>query len=417
MLERTARLAIHAPRRVIAIAVLIMIGTAVFGIPVAKSLSAGGFENPNSESQRATNLLANKLHQGDLPMLITVTSNDGAQSSAARTVATDIVRQLHNSPYVAQVTSPWTASPSASASLISKDGKTGLIVAGITGGENDAPKHAKVLSDTLVHDRDGVTVRAGGDAITYAQVIDQTEKDLNLMEAIAIPLSFLVLVWVFGGLVAAALPIAVGGLAVFGSMAVLRAVSFVTEVSIFALNLLVAMGLALAIDYTLLILSRFRDEVADGVEAGQGAGAHDGRCRPDRAVLGDDGRAVDVDAGALSDVFAEVVRLCRHRGGGVRGHCRDCGNAGAHRAARRPTRGADAQADNVGRTPDSADVLVPVSQVCDAPGCPDRPGGCRADADARHTVLRCQVGLPRRSRATDIGLGASGRRSAAHRFQ
>ena len=266
MLERTARLAIHAPRRVIAIAVLIMIGAAVFGIPVAKSLSAGGFENPNSESQRATNLLANKLHQGDLPMLITVTSNDGAQSSAARTVATDIVRQLHDSPYVAQVTSPWTASPSASASLISKDGKTGLIVAGITGGENDAPKHAKVLSDALVHDRDGVTVRAGGDAITYAQVIDQTEKDLNLMEAIAIPLSFLVLVWVFGGLVAAALPIAVGGLAVFGSMAVLRAVSFVTEVSIFALNLLVAMGLALAIDYTLLILSRFRDEVADGAK-------------------------------------------------------------------------------------------------------------------------------------------------------
>jgi RND superfamily putative drug exporter len=266
VLERIARLAIHAPRRVIAIAVLIMIGTAVFGIPVAKSLSAGGFENPNSESQRAANLLANKLHQGDLPMLITVTSIDGVQSGVARTVATDIVRQLHNSPYVAQVTSPWTASPSASASLISKDGKTGLIVAGITGGENDAPKHAKVLSDTLVHDREGVTVRAGGDAITYAQVIDQTEKDLNLMEAIAIPLSFLVLVWVFGGFVAAALPIAVGGLAVLGSMAVLRAVSFVTEVSIFALNLLVAMGLALAIDYTLLILSRFRDEVADGAK-------------------------------------------------------------------------------------------------------------------------------------------------------
>jgi RND superfamily putative drug exporter len=264
VLERIARLAIRAPRRIIAIALLIMIGTAVFGVPVARNLSAGGFENPNSESQRATDLLATKLQQGDLQMLITVTSNYGAQSGAARAVATDIVRQLHNSPYVAQVMSPWTASPSASASLISKDGKTGLIVAGITGGENDAPKHAKVLSDTLVHNRDGVTVHAGGDAITYAQVIDQTEKDLNLMEAIAIPLSFLVLVWVFGGLVAAALPIAVGGFAVFGSMAVLRAVSFVTEVSIFALNLLVAMGLALAIDYTLLILSRFRDEVADG---------------------------------------------------------------------------------------------------------------------------------------------------------
>ena len=264
MLERIARLAIHAPRRIIAIAVLVMIGTAGFGVPVAKSLSAGGFENPNSESARAMNLLADKLDQGDLQMLISVTSNDGVRSGAAQTVATDIVRQLHDSPYVAQVTSPWTAPPLASARLISKDGNTGLIVPGITGGESDAPKHAKALSYALVHDSDDVTVRAGGDAITYAQVIDQSEKDLHLMEAIAIPLSFLVLVWVFGGLVAAALPLAVGGLAVFGSMAALRVVSLATPVSIFALNLLVAMGLALAIDYTLLILSRYRDELADG---------------------------------------------------------------------------------------------------------------------------------------------------------
>ena len=68
------------------------------------------------------------------------------------------------------------------------------------------------------------------------------------MEFIASPLSFLVLVWVFGGVVAAALPLAVGGLAIFGSMAVLRAITFATDVSVFALNLCVATGLALAID-------------------------------------------------------------------------------------------------------------------------------------------------------------------------
>ena len=85
------------------------------------------------------------------------------------------------------------------------------------------------------------------------------------MEGVAIPLSFLVLVWVFGGLVAAALPVAVGAVAVFGAMAVLRVISFATDVSVFALNLAVAMGLALAIDYTLLLLSRFRDERATGV--------------------------------------------------------------------------------------------------------------------------------------------------------
>ncbi|CKU00457.1 transmembrane transport protein mmpL13a [Mycobacterium tuberculosis] len=84
------------------------------------------------------------------------------------------------------------------------------------------------------------------------------------MELIAIPLSFLVLIWVFGGLLAAGLPMAQAVLAVVGSMAVLRLVTFATEVSTFALNLSTALGLALAIDYTLLIVSRYRDELAEG---------------------------------------------------------------------------------------------------------------------------------------------------------
>ena len=76
-----------------------------------------------------------------------------------------------------------------------------------------------------MHDRDGVTVRAGGEAMIYVQINGQSEKDLLLMESIAIPLSFVVLVWVFGGLLAAALPLAVGGFAILGSMAVLRAIT------------------------------------------------------------------------------------------------------------------------------------------------------------------------------------------------
>ena len=264
MLQRIAHLAIAAPRRIIAIAALVMVAAGIFGIPVAKSLSAGGFPDPTSESAQATNLLVDKFGQGDMDLVISVTSDAGAQGAAAQAVGTDIAARLQASPDVAEVTSAWTSPPSAAPALISKDGKTGLIVAGITGGESGAQKHAKTLTDQLVHDRDGVTVRAGGDAMTYVQVNGQSEKDLLMMESIAIPLSFLVLVWVFGGLMAAALPLAVGGFAILGSMAVLRGVTLFTDVSIFALNLSVAMGLALAIDYTLLIISRFRDELADG---------------------------------------------------------------------------------------------------------------------------------------------------------
>jgi len=269
VLERIALLAMRAPRRIVAIAALVMVACGIFGIPVAKSLSAGGFQDPTSESAHATQLLVDKFGQGDMELVISVTDDSaaaGAQSPTARAVATDITAQLQESPGVAQVTSAWTAPPSATPALVSRDGKTGLIVAGITGGESGAQKHAKELTDRLVHDRDGVTVRAGGVAMTYVQINAQSEKDLLTMEVIAIPLSFIVLVWVFGGLLAAALPLAVGGFAILGSMAVLRGITFVTDVSIFAMNLTIAMGLALAIDYTLLIISRYRDELADGAD-------------------------------------------------------------------------------------------------------------------------------------------------------
>ena len=162
------------------------------------------------------------------------------------------------------VTSAWTVPPDAAGSLVSKDGRSGLIVAGIGGGEANAQKYADALSQRFAHDRNGVTVRSGGVAMVNAQITEQSQKDMVVMEAIAIPLSFLVLVWVFGGLLAAALPVVIGGMSILGALAVLRVITFTTDVSIFALNLSTALGLALAIDYTLLIISRYRDEMASG---------------------------------------------------------------------------------------------------------------------------------------------------------
>ena len=266
MLQGIARLAIAAPRRIIAVAVLVFIAAAVFGIPVADSLSPGGFQDPNSESAHAISVLSDKFGQSGQQMLILVTAPAGTKSAQARTVGTDLVDQLQHSPLVYNVSSAWSAPPQSAADLVSKDGKSGLIVINVKGGETYAQKNAQTLSDQFVHDRDGVTVRAGGAAMQYAQINKQNQDDLLLMEIIALPMSFLVLIWVFGGLLAAALPMALGALAVVGSMSVLRLVTFTTDVSIFALNLSTALGLALAIDYTLLIVSRYRDELAEGSE-------------------------------------------------------------------------------------------------------------------------------------------------------
>jgi RND superfamily putative drug exporter len=263
VLHRIALLAIAAPRRVIAVSALIFVGAAIFGIPVAKSLSAGGFQDPASESSQASRLLTDKFGQSDQQMVIVVTAAGGADSATARRVGTRIVNRLEKSPYVLSVSSAWTT-PQTAAQLQSRNGASGLVVANLKGGENNAPKYAEALTDELVHDHDDVTVRAGGIAMTNAQANQQSAQDLLVMESIAVPLSFVALVWVFGGLLAAALPIALGMLAIVGTLSVLRLVTFVTDVSVFALNLGTALGLALAIDYTLLIISRYRDEVAGG---------------------------------------------------------------------------------------------------------------------------------------------------------
>ena len=264
MLHRIAQRALRSPRLILAIAALLMVATAIFGIPVANHLSAGGFQDPTSESAHAGRILSEKFDQSDQQLLITVTDPAGVDDGRARIAGTDIAARLDASPNVLSVTSPWTSPPAAAQELISKDGKTGLIVATVAGGEDKAQGYAAALAGEVIGDRDGVVVRAGGTAMIYRQITEQTTRDLVRMESIAVPLSFLVLVWVFGGLVAAALPMMVGLMSILGAMSVLRLITSFTEVSIFALNITTALGLALAVDYTLLILSRFRDELAAG---------------------------------------------------------------------------------------------------------------------------------------------------------
>jgi putative drug exporter of the RND superfamily len=266
VLQTVAHLALRTPRRIIAVAVLVMAAAAIFGIPVANSLSAGGFQDPTSESAEADQLLHQKFGQSTQQLLITVTNPNGVTSGPARGVASGIVEKLTASPQVLNVRSAWNSPPAAAGELLSKDSKTGLIVAIMDGGEDNAQNYASALAEQVVGERDGLTVRAGGIAMIYKQINEQTKRDLLRMEAFAIPLSFLVLVWVFGGLFAAALPMMVGLMSIVGAMSVLRLITYFTEVSIFGLNITSALGLALAIDYTLLILSRYRDEIGDGAD-------------------------------------------------------------------------------------------------------------------------------------------------------
>ena len=404
---------------------LLTVALGIFGVPVAKSLSASGFQDPTSESATATQVLTDKFHQGDVQLLIVVSTPDGVDSAPARAAGNDIVDQLRSSPHVAQVTSPWTAPPPAAADLVSRDRTSGLIVAGINGDENQQQKYAKELSDQVAVDHDGVTVRSGGTAMVNVQITEQSQRDLLVMESLAIPLSFLVLVWAFGGLVAAALPVAVGVMAILGALAVLRLISFATDVSIFALNLTTAMGLALAIDYTLLMISRFRDELAEG------ASRDDALVRTMMSA----GRTVVFSATTVALSMAVMVLFPMHflKSFAYAGVATVTFAAAAaivvtpaalvllgdrldsldvRRLARR-----DARPPRTATGARRAEVLVPLRELRYAQSSPARAGGCRAAVAARRAVPQRALGIPRRSRAAEFGLRSSSRRPVAARLR
>ncbi|MGB2919437.1 MAG: MMPL family transporter [Mycobacterium sp.] len=207
LLYRLASLAIAVPRRILVAAALMTVALGIFGVPIAKDLSPSGFQDPDSESTRAAEVLTEKFGRGDVQMLIVVSSPDGIDSPAAREAGTGIVDQLGDNPHVADVSSPWSSPSAAAADLVSGDRTAGLIIAVITGTEAQQQVYAAEISEQVTRDAEsagGVTVRTGGTAMVNVQITAQSQRDLLLMESLAIPLIFLVLVWVFGGLLAAA---------------------------------------------------------------------------------------------------------------------------------------------------------------------------------------------------------------------
>ena len=264
MLRRVATLAIHAPRRILIATGILFVAAVVFGAPVASHLASGGFVDPKSASIRADDLLGTRFGSGEINLVVQVESPAGVDSPAARSRARAVVSALRSTPEISQLSSYWTVPASAAAGLRSADGKSGLVVARVAGGDDAATAVAKAATVPLVGVHDGVTVRAGGGALINGAVGDQVKKDLAVAEAVTIPLTTIVLFWVFGSLVASLLPLVTGLLAIVGTLAVLRIIASLTNVSIFAMNLTTALGLALAIDYSLLLVNRYREEVQLG---------------------------------------------------------------------------------------------------------------------------------------------------------
>ncbi|HEX2312197.1 MAG TPA: MMPL family transporter, partial [Thermomonospora sp.] len=150
--------------------------------------------------------------------------------------------------------------------LRSRDGRAALITARTRGGDGRADRDVARLAARLRTGQDGFEVSIAGAVATRHALHDIIAEDLRRAEAVALPLTLVVLVWAFGSVVAALLPLLVGVVAIVGCQALLRFVADVTEVSVFAQSITTALGLGLAIDYALLVVRRYREELHGGAE-------------------------------------------------------------------------------------------------------------------------------------------------------
>ncbi|MGW5919512.1 MMPL family transporter [Nocardia fluminea] len=263
MIEQFVRFAIRAPKLVLAVAGIAFVLFGLVGVQVTDRLSVGGFLDPDAESSQAERALARDFDISGMQLIFAVEAPGDVLTGAGADRANDIVDELRADDRVRSVDSPWT-DPSSRARSIDRDGQVGLIVAGLTGDDNQAQETAADLAARHTGTTGEITVTAGGQAMAFQEINERAARDLALAESLAIPLTFLLLIWFLRSVVAAAIPVVVGVLAIVATTAVLFALTFVIELSVFALNITTALGLALAIDYSLLIIGRFREEIARG---------------------------------------------------------------------------------------------------------------------------------------------------------
>jgi RND superfamily putative drug exporter len=266
MFEAIARLAQRRPRRVVVVAVLVAVGAGAFGGGVAKRLYPYGADDPATASVKAKKLLEHATGTDPAVGLVALVDTGSPPGAAAARARVDrVARALKRDGSVARVESFYGTHDRA---MVSRDGRSQYVTVRFKAISDKAQQDAADRLEKTAGHLPGV--KLGGFAAAAGEVNHIVEHDLRRAELLAFPLLFLLSFVFFRSLVAAALPLFVGGMAIVGTFLILRVASELTQVSVFALNLTTGLGLGLAIDYSLFIVSRYREEIAKtgpGLEA------------------------------------------------------------------------------------------------------------------------------------------------------
>ncbi|MFD8916303.1 MMPL family transporter [Streptomyces sp. NPDC059569] len=250
---------------------LVITALAVFaGSGVADRMGSGGWADPDAESTYATQALEREFPASQPNLLLLVDS--GGRSVDDPAVAAEAKRltdRLAAEPGITGVGSYWGT---GAAALRAEDGGEALIAARIEGDETTAAKALDRIAPEFRGTHGPLEVSLGGPVAVQHEMQDIIQEDLLRAELIALPVTLVLLVMVFGSAIAALLPLGLGIVAILGTNAVLRGITELTDVSVFAQNLTTALGLGLAVDYALFIVRRFREELAEGAEVRDAVG-------------------------------------------------------------------------------------------------------------------------------------------------
>jgi RND superfamily putative drug exporter len=255
--ERLGRFAVRRRWWIVAAWVALIMLAIPFAPRAPGALSAGGFILDDLESARAKQLLQDELGVEPSAFVLVYTSDTlTAGTPAWQAAVAASIRDVPSAPHVTRIASHLLAPDQVSA-----DGHTAYDIVFLDLPPDDSPDAIPGVEARL-HEMPGLTVRIGGGPAFYGDVQTVTETDLRRSELISLPLAAIALLAVFGSLVAAGIPLAVGGAAVLVALAGIFVVASITPMSIFVLNLATLLGLGLGVDYSLLMTSRFREELA-----------------------------------------------------------------------------------------------------------------------------------------------------------
>ena len=267
MLQRLGRFAVRRRRPIVVAAIMLFALSGALGGGVAQKLSSGGFTDDAAESSKAEDFLAAHFTGGGTPnVILLVTADPGTTVDDPGVVAAGnaLTAALAHEPHIAYAASYWSIGQPPPLATATK--QRALVLARFDGDEDQLQKAMKVLTPKYTSHADGLDVRVGGYGEVFHEVGTTIEHDLVRAEAIALPITLVLLLLVFGSAVAAALPLAIGGLSIVGTFLTLLVINHFTQVSVFSLNMTTAMGLGLSIDYSLFIISRYREELRAGHE-------------------------------------------------------------------------------------------------------------------------------------------------------